>query len=116
MRTAPAKVPIHLLDDRVAGGVRLLLEQGPGVHDHARRAVAALESAMLHEGLLQRVQLSVAFEAFDRHDVLPLHAGEVDLTGAHRLAVDADGARAADAFTAAVFRAGEIEIAAEDPE
>src|SRR5437660_6446726 len=80
MRAAAAEISIHLLDDRIARGVRLLLQQRPGVHDHARRAESALESAVLDERLLERMQLAVAFESFDRHDVLSLDVAKTGLT------------------------------------
>src|ERR687893_2773383 len=52
---ATAEVPFEALPDLRFGGVRLLLEKADGGHDHARRAVAALEPVRLVEGLLHGV-------------------------------------------------------------
>ena len=38
-------------------------------HDHARRAVSALQAVFFPEAFLQRMQLPVSGHAFDRDDV-----------------------------------------------
>ena len=46
---------------------------------------------------------------------LPATSDSLDLAGAHRLAVDMDRARAAQAGAAAEFGAGELEVLAHHP-
>src|ERR1700752_1278617 len=46
-------------------GMGILLEQRVGRHQHARRAVAALQSMLFFEALLQRMKGSVLHQAFD---------------------------------------------------
>src|ERR1700694_902586 len=46
--------------------VPVLLEQRAGRHQHARRAVAALEAVLLPKALLHGVELAVLFEALHR--------------------------------------------------
>jgi hypothetical protein len=77
-----------------------------GGEEHARRAGAALQTVVLGEGLLDRVELAVVGEALDGEDV-----GAASLDGEHEarldgLAVDDDGAGAADAVLAADVGAG----------
>src|ERR1035438_9397500 len=50
--TTAAQVALHVLQDLGPGGVRFLLQEGAGAQDHAGRAIAALESVVLLESLL----------------------------------------------------------------
>ena len=59
------------------------------------------------ESLLHRMQVAVAGQAFDRGDVGAVRLDREHGARLHRLAVDQDGARAADAGLAADVRAGE---------
>ena len=62
---------------------------------------------MIHEGLLQRVQLvAVRRQPFDGADLLAVRLHGEHQARAHRLAVDEHGAGAADAVLAADMRAG----------
>ena len=97
-------------------GFAVFVQQRQRGHDHARRAVAALQCAHVPERLLQRVQLAVAREALDGRDLLAGEVADFPLARARRLAIDQDGAGAALAFAAAVLAAGQIEIVAQHAE
>src|SRR6266850_1219071 len=91
----PAEVAFQASPDLILRRVRVLIEEIRGGHDHAGRAVAALESVLVPEGLLQRMQLSIRRHAFDRGEAVAFR-----LDGEHRAAldglpVDQDGASAA---------------------
>src|SRR5262245_3092140 len=83
-------------------------------HQHPGRAVAALEGVRVAECLLERVELSVLREPFDRVD-----RGAVGLDREHhaaldRIAVVEDGAGAAIPRVAADVRAGQLEVVADE--
>src|SRR5207253_3118512 len=65
---------------------------------------------------LQRVEFSVAREAFDGRDFLRADGAARREARTHGHAVDEHGARAALAFAAAVFGAGEREVVAQHAE
>src|SRR5512143_1190159 len=109
----------HLLEGAAAadvgdGGVdvrvtrlRLALEQRRGRHEHPGLAVAALGHVMLDPGLLHLGQDARGRETLDGRDLLALHRGHGDDTGAHRLAIDMNGAGAALGDAATVLGSGE---------
>jgi hypothetical protein len=81
--------------------VGFLGEQVEGLHDHAGRAVAALQGVVVAERLLHGVQGAVPGQSLDGEDV-----GAVGLHGEHRAGLDAvtvqvNGARPAVAGVAA---------------
>src|SRR6185295_8736374 len=91
-----------------------LRQQPVGGHQHAGRAEAALQSVLLAEALLQRMQLAVALEPLDGDD-----RGAVGLDGQHRarldrLEIDDDGAGAAVRRVAPDVRAGHLQLIAEE--
>src|SRR5271166_674844 len=55
---APAQVPGQRPPYVLLGGVGIAVEQRFGGHHHARRAESALQSVLLLETLLQRMQLA----------------------------------------------------------
>ena len=68
---------------------------------------------MLDEGPLKRMPSA---ESLDRRHARAIHVRERHETRVDRRAVDEDRARAALAFTAAFFRAGETEVLAQHVE
>src|SRR5215471_20800750 len=80
---APAEVARDPPADLVLAGLRVLLEEGVAGHEHARRAVAALEPVLGHKALLERMELAVLLEPLHRHD-LPA----VGLDGQHGARLD----------------------------
>ena len=65
---------------------------------------------MLGEGALQRM---IAAEALDGGHLGALGVGDGNETGAHRLAIDEDGARAALALATPFLRSGKLALHAE---
>src|SRR5260370_36863375 len=107
---AAADVAVHRADDFVLGGIALFLEEGEGGHDHAGGAVGALHGTGVEEGLLERVEAALLFEALDGSDFAPPDSADGGATGTGREAIEQDGESAALAFAAAVFGAGEAEV------
>src|SRR5260370_41299438 len=56
----PGDAPANLFFRRI----RILLKEGVGRHQHARRAVAALQSMLFFESCLQWMELAVLHQAF----------------------------------------------------
>ena len=113
---AAADVAAHELADFVRGLCLALGDQPDRRADLPRRAIAALERVMVDERLLQRMQRAVVRQAFDRGDLRAIvHDGErqarIDAP-----AVDQHGAGAALALIAALFRAGQVEMLAQQVE
>ena len=112
---AAADVVAHGFVDIGVGGVGGLRQQRGRRHDLPRLAVAALRDVLLDPGLLDRVA-AVGGEAFDGGDGL---AGDVRNrrdAGADRLAVEVDGAGAAERHAAAELGAGHAQRVAQDPQ
>ena len=90
---------------------RVFSQQAARGYQHARRAKAALVSAMLQKSFLQGIELTVGFaQAFDRHDLAARGRDGQYQARQHRLPVHLHGARAAFADTAAVLSAGQLEV------
>jgi len=106
---AAAEVPFEPVPDLLLGRVRDVLQQARGRHDHAGRAVAALQRMVLRECALHRMEPTGA-EAFDRHHVPAVGLHGEDGAALDRLPVQVDGARAAGAGVAAHVRAREPEL------
>jgi hypothetical protein len=102
--------------DLLHGGVRVLGEEMVGGEDHAGSADAALGSALFEETLLDWVESFFVSDAFDGGDLGAFGLEDWDEAGVDEFAVHQDGAGAALAFAAAFFRAGEVEVLAEDVE
>src|SRR5918992_4880749 len=66
---APAEVPLQCQAEVVLRGRRVLPQVARRGHDHARRAIAALQAVMAIERLLQWMQLAVGCHALDRRDL-----------------------------------------------
>src|SRR3954449_10885042 len=110
---AAAEVALEPVADLLLARVRVALQEVGGRHDHARRAVAALERVVFPERLLERVQGSVgARHALDRLDLAAVGLDGEDGAALHGLAVEVDRARAAVRRVAAHMGAGEAETVA----
>ena len=110
---APAQVAGERAADRGVVRIGVLREQGDRRHDHARRAVAALQRAGVDEGLLHRVQATVGSQSLHRGDRGAVGRPEVHGAGPHRRPVEQHGAGAALALAARVLRAGELQVVAQ---
>src|SRR5439155_10293447 len=85
-------------------------------HDHAALAIAALRHIVGDPGLLHLVQCAIAGEAFDGGDLLAGGFADRNAAGAHRHAVDMDGAGPALCNAATVFGAGQSNVFPDCPE
>src|SRR5438132_9557692 len=96
--------------DVVAGGPRVVAQQGEGGEEERRGAVAALRRAQLGEGVLKGVESAAVSHPLHGLDP-PAGAGEPeDQAGEHRAAVQQHRTGAAFAQLAAVLGAGEPEV------
>ena len=82
-------------------------------HQHAGRAVTALQPVLGHEAGLQRVQRAVLLQALDRHELLAVGLHREHRARLHRAAVHEHGAGAAVRGVAADVGAGQPQILAE---
>src|ERR687890_1141282 len=69
---AAAQVPFQTFSYLPLRRIRILLQEADGGHDHARRAVAALETVRLVESLLHGMPHTVLRNAPDRGDLVPV--------------------------------------------
>src|ERR671910_277915 len=89
---AAAQVPFQALPDLPLRRVGILLQAADGGHDHARRAVATLQTVRLVESLLHRMPHTVLRDASDSGDLMPVSLHRKHRTRLDRLAVDVDRA------------------------
>src|SRR6266446_4220507 len=109
-----ADIAGQVMADFALGRVRVLREQLPGSHDHARRTEAALQGMVLMERGLNRMQGATAGrEPFDRRDRRTVGHHGKNRTGLGGLSVDIDGAGAALRGVAADIGSREAEIVAQ---
>src|SRR5262249_9138546 len=92
----------------------ILPEKRYAAHDHSGRAVGALKSLGVEKSLLNRVEAAGLFEAFDGDDGFSSRCRDRRNARTSRRAVEQNRARAALAFAAAVFAAGQAEMVAEN--
>ena len=118
---APAEVARQPDADLLVTRPRVLLEERADRHQDARRAEAALQPVLLVKRLLNRMQaLGIGRQALDGGDLSPVDLDRHEQARPHRLAVEQDGAGAADAVLAAHVRPRQAqsraqEIAEEEP-
>ena len=94
--------------------LRVVVQEVDGGHDHAGRAVAALQAVFFPEPFLQRVQLVTLGEPFDGDDLGAICLDREDRTRFGAAAIDEHGAGATLARVAADVRASEIELFAQE--
>lgn len=89
------------------------LQQGGGRHQHARRAIAALQSGAAQKALLQRMQLTLVRQPLDGlHPFALRHDGQTQ-TGFHRQAVNQHGAGTANPGLATALGASQMQVVAQ---
>src|SRR5204862_5712532 len=69
---APAQVACEAPADLILGRVGVLLEQVGRGQDEARHAVTALQSVLIPQGMLDRVELIAVRHALDRREIAAL--------------------------------------------
>src|SRR5215471_753092 len=100
--------------DVLVRGLRLILQERRHGHDHAGLAIAALRHVVGNPGLLYLVQGAVGTgQTFDGGDLLAGGFADGHAAGAHRHAVDMDGAGAALCNAASIFGSGQSNILAD---
>src|SRR5262249_13237677 len=104
---APAEVARDAPADLVLAGLRVLLEESVAGHEHARRAVSALETVLGHEAFLEGMKLAVLLEPLHRHDLPAIGLHREDRARLHGPAVQEDGPGGAVCRAAADVRARE---------
>src|ERR1041385_5822966 len=111
---AAADVAFQLLADRRLVQITAMpVHYVDGGHDHARRAVAALQAMIVAEGRLHRMQLLAFGDAFDGGDIGAVGLPDQHGAGFHRAAVDMHHTGAALAGVAADMGAGQAEMVAQ---
>src|SRR5215467_11783841 len=113
---APADVTGHGFVDLRVGGLAVALEERGGRHELSRLTVTTLRYAHLHPGRLQRPPNLVGLDSLDGHDLRVGHRGDRRGAGAHGLAVDVHGARAAEGHAAAELGARHPKLVAQRPQ
>src|ERR671921_272469 len=89
---AAAQVPFQAFPYLLLRRVGILLQEADGGHDHARRAVAALQTVRLVESLLHRMPHTILRNAPDGGDLVPVSLHRKDCTRLYRLPVEVDRA------------------------
>src|SRR3989449_11978 len=113
---AAADVARHGPVDVGVGGVRLARQQRGGRHDLAGLAVAALDHLQIEPGLLDLLAGGRVADRFNGCDVSAGDGGNRRDAGAGGLAVEMDGAGAAQRHAAAELGAGQPDHVAQHPE
>ena len=116
MAAAAAKVVFHAVDDLLPGKSRVPEQHRVGVHDHARCAEAALDGAGFGKSGLQWMEFFSLRQAFDGGHFLAAHFADGQQAGTNRIFSYDNGAGAAQASAAAVFRPGKPQVRAQHPQ
>src|SRR5262245_25986577 len=112
---APAQVAAHRVVDVGVGRIRFLRQQAGRRHHLPRLAIAALRDLYFQPRLLYWVA-QVAREPFDRGHDLPFGARHRSDAGTDRVAVEINRAATAESHAATIFRAGQPEVFAQNPQ
>src|SRR5215471_1161470 len=98
--------------DRGFIGLRIVAGELGQCHQDPRRAIAALQTMLDPEGVLQRTERAVAAQSLDGGDPPRLGLGSEHEATARRSIVDENGTGAAHAVLAAELGAGQMELVA----
>jgi len=94
----------------VQSAVWIVVQQRRAAHHHSGCAKAALQGVMLDEGLLNRMQLAIASQAFYRRDASFAHVKGEGHAARGDLAVHQYGTGRASSPVASDFRAGQPQL------
>src|SRR4029078_20650 len=111
---AATEVAADALPDLGFVGLRVLAEQPCRLHDHPRRAEAALQAVLIPERLLERVERRLAGHPLDGLELATIRLAREHRAGLRALAIDVDGAGAAVARVAPDVGAGQPEVVAQE--
>ncbi len=114
MADAAAVVAGESLRYLLACGMGIVIEQSAGCHDDAGSAVAALESVLINERLLDGVKLVChgVLKTFDRGDLGTVALNGKSDAGCNSISVYYNGAAAAGALGAGLFSACQVKAVA----
>ena len=107
---AAADVAAHAFSNRVVVLAAGLFQQRHCGHDLPRRAIPALKSVVLQESRLHGVKFAILCETFDGGDLIALMHDREGEAGIHAASIDVNGASAALAVVAALFRSKKTKI------
>lgn len=107
---ASAEIPCDRLFDIVARRIRINVEQRSRGDQHSGRADSALRAAAFQKSLLKRIEPPISREAFDGENSRAIDLTNRNEAGVDHFAVDYHRARAALAFTAALFCPGQAQV------
>src|SRR5215204_5602948 len=107
---ATAQIPFQAFPYLLLRRVGILLEEADGGHDHAWRAVAALQAVRLVKSLLHRMPQSVLPDTPDRGDLMPVGLHRKDRATLDRLTVDVYRAGPATGSVASSMHAPDPEV------
>jgi len=115
IRTAPAKITGHAIDDFLLGRMWRFGQQSHGLHDLSGLAVPALRNIFSNPGLLNRMQtrLRESFNSCDCFGCRRRNGCDARTCG---LAVKMYGAGTANACSTTIFCASEFECVTDQPE
>jgi hypothetical protein len=85
----------------------MVFQKGCGGHHHAGRAKPTLQTMLLPEPFLNRVQRAIPLQPFDGDNLSPIRLNGEKATGLDGLAIEVDGTGAAVAGVAANVGAGQ---------
>src|SRR5829696_10349951 len=107
---ATAQIPFQAFPYLLLRRVGILLEEADGGHDHAWRAVAALQAVRLVKSLLHRMPQSVLPDSPDRGDLMPVGLHRKDRATLDRLTVNVDRAGPATGSVASSMHAPDPKV------
>jgi hypothetical protein len=90
-----AQIAFQTVANLGLGRIGVALQQIVRAHNHARRAKAALQAVLFPKRSLQRMQIAVLGQAFDRGDLAAVRLHGEHGARFHRLSIHQHGARAA---------------------
>jgi hypothetical protein len=110
---APAYVSCQRLLDIFGRWSFVLVEKTHCCHDEAGGAEAALQSIVFNKSLLNGMEFAIFRQTFNGNDVVTFGVNSQHHAGINWLPVHQDGASAAFASVANLFRARQVEVVAE---
>jgi hypothetical protein len=114
MRAATADIALQRFSDFGRTGIGIRLQERDAAHNHSRRTIGTLEGSGIEKSLLHRMQASVFLKTFDRGDGLRHSRPQWNLARSTRHAPKQYRASATLSFAAAVLRAREAKLIAEN--
>ena len=110
----PAQIPIKPLNDFISIRGSVFPQQRHRRQDHAGDTIAALHGLLVDERLLNRMQLTLSAQAFDRFNLEVLDTLNRGETGRNRFTVYQDRAGSTLSLATTVFCPCQIQIFAQN--